>query len=55
VHVVARLSRNFLRLALAFVRAHSIEEQMGMHKVLDGAAFCNEVLFVELEGESINA
>jgi hypothetical protein len=38
---------NVLWLALAYERAHSIDKQMSMHKLLDGAAPQDKVLLAE--------
>ncbi len=50
-HEVACLCLNFLWLALAYMRAHSIDKQMSTHKALDGAAPRDEVLSTKLGGE----
>ena len=54
MHVIACLRLNFLRLVLAKMRAHSIDERMSFHKALDGAAPRDKIIFAKL-GKRFNA
>ena len=47
-HVVLRLTLNFLRLALRFVRAPSIDKRMGAHEAPCSAVPRSEALCFEL-------